>query len=261
MSDDFAVARQRRGGGDGRVPCDAAEEHDEGEQASESWEPVPHNAIGSQTVSRRGFLQGATLLAGSMAVTPQLAHSQATKDEQEASSAVNMVPLSLSVNGDKKQLMVDPRDSLLDLLREQLHMIGTKKGCGHGQCGACTVIAGGRRINSCLSLALVHQGESITTVEGLAHGENLDPIQTAFLEHDAYQCGYCTPGQLCSTVGLLHEVEKGEPSYATADIRKIGPVNLTPDEIRERMSGNICRCGAYPGIVAAVQQAHSRAQS
>ncbi len=140
-------------------------------------------------------------------------------------------------------------------------MTGTKKGCDHGQCGSCTVIAGGRRINSCLSLALVHQGDTVTTIEGLAHGDQLHPVQTAFLEHDGYQCGYCTPGQIMSAVALLDEVRKGQPSQVTPELRKAGPVELTPDEIKERMSGNLCRCGAYPGIVAAVQQAYGQTQS
>ena len=133
-------------------------------------------------------------------------------------------------------------------------MTGTKKGCDHGQCGACTVLADGRRINACLSLALTHQGGKVVTVEGLAQGDNLHPVQTAFLEHDGYQCGYCTPGQIVSAVGLLSEAKEGQPSILTV-LTHTGPVDLTKDEIRERMSGNICRCGAYPGIVAAVQQA------
>ncbi len=164
--------------------------------------------------------------------------------------------MSLTINGESKQLTVDPRTSLLDLLREDLKMTGTKKGCDHGQCGACTVLCNGRRINSCLALAVSHDGDKITTVEGLAQGEVLDPVQQAFLEHDGYQCGYCTPGQIMSALALLDEARKGAPSFVTADLRRTGPVELTDDEIRERMSGNICRCGAYPGIVAAVRQAY-----
>jgi xanthine dehydrogenase YagT iron-sulfur-binding subunit len=143
--------------------------------------------------------------------------------------------------------------TLLDLLREELGLTGTKKGCDHGQCGACTVLANGRRINSCLSLAVVHQGEQITTVEGLAHGATLHPVQAAFIEHDGFQCGYCTPGQICSAVALLEEAKRGDASIVTRDLAKVAPVELTRDEIRERMSGNICRCGAYPGIVQAVE--------
>ncbi len=150
---------------------------------------------------------------------------------------------------------MDPRVTLLDLLREHLSLTGTKKGCDHGQCGACTVLANGTRINSCLSLAASHEGDEITTIEGLARGGALDPIQSAFIEQDGFQCGYCTPGQICSAVALLAEARNGDASYVTADLRRVGPVELTGDEIRERMSGNICRCGAYPGIVAALQTA------
>jgi xanthine dehydrogenase YagT iron-sulfur-binding subunit len=154
---------------------------------------------------------------------------------------------------------VDPRVTLLDLLREHIGLTGTKKGCDHGQCGACTVLVNGRRINSCLSLAASHDGDRVVTVEGLARGGALDPVQTAFIEHDGFQCGYCTPGQICSAVALLSEVRRGDASFVTRDLRRLGPIELTDDEIRERMSGNICRCGAYPGIVAAVKTAsHSR---
>jgi xanthine dehydrogenase YagT iron-sulfur-binding subunit len=146
--------------------------------------------------------------------------------------------------------------SLLDLIREDLKMTGTKKGCDHGQCGACTVLLNNRRVNSCLALAVVHQGENVTTIEGIAQGETLNQVQQAFLEHDGYQCGYCTPGQICSAVGMIAEARNGSPSYVTADLTKTGAVDLTGPEVRERMSGNICRCGAYPGIVAAVQQAY-----
>jgi len=143
--------------------------------------------------------------------------------------------------------------TLLDLLRERLALTGTKKGCDHGQCRACTVLANGRRINSCLSLAVSHDGDEITTVEGLSHDGNLHPMQAAFIEHDGFQCGYCTPGQICSAVALVNEVRNGDASQVTRDLRKTGPIELTDDEVRERMSGNICRCGAYPGIVQAVR--------
>jgi xanthine dehydrogenase YagT iron-sulfur-binding subunit len=169
-----------------------------------------------------------------------------------------MVPLELTINGEKHQLSLDPRVTLLDLLRENLGLTGTKKGCDHGQCGACTVLANGRRINSCLSLAVVHHGDEITTVEGLAKGGELHPVQAAFVEHDGFQCGYCTPGQICSAVALLGEAERGDASYVTADLNKTGAAELTPDEIRERMSGNICRCGAYPEIVKAIETAQRR---
>jgi xanthine dehydrogenase YagT iron-sulfur-binding subunit len=173
-----------------------------------------------------------------------------------SAQTVKKMVVNLTVNGDRKQLEIDPRTSLLDLLREDLHLTGTKKGCDHGQCGACTVLADGRRINSCLALAISHDGEQVTTIEGLAKDGHLDPVQQAFLDHDGYQCGYCTPGQILSVVALLEEAKRGAPSFVTADLRKPGPANLNFDEIRERMSGNICRCGAYPGIVAAVRQVH-----
>ena len=161
----------------------------------------------------------------------------------------------LTINGEQKEMQIDTRVTLLDLLRDHLHMTGTKKGCDHGQCGACTVLVNGQRINACLSLAVMHDGDTIITVEGLAKGNELHPVQAAFIEHDGYQCGYCTPGQICSAVALLDEVKAGAPSFVT-ELASLKPVNLTDDEIRERMSGNICRCGAYVGIVAAVRSAY-----
>ncbi len=249
MSDDFAVARQGGAGANGVAPCAVEEE------PGQDWVPVAGNAIGKEQISRRGFLQGATLVAGGLAVSVPGAKAQGAGN---VTAPIKKVPLSLSINGEQKQLEVDPRISLLDLLREQLEMTGTKKGCDHGQCGACTVIAGGRRINACLSLALVHQGDQITTIEGLAHGDELHPMQQAFLEHDGYQCGYCTPGQILSAVATLEEAQKGQPSQVTKNLQQSGPIELTPEEIKERMSGNICRCGAYPGIVAAVQQVYGK---
>ncbi len=216
---------------------------------------APCDAPAQPGVTRRTFVKGATVLSGATAAgLPVFAA------ELDAASSGDMAPASLhlTINGEAKQVSVDPRVSLLDLLREQLEMTGTKKGCDHGQCGACTVLADGRRINSCLALAVSYDGASITTVEGLAKGEELHPVQQAFLDHDGYQCGYCTPGQLTSAVGLLSEAKRGAASYVTADVRKTGSVELTDAEIRERMSGNICRCGAYPGIVAAVRQAYGR---
>jgi xanthine dehydrogenase YagT iron-sulfur-binding subunit len=149
---------------------------------------------------------------------------------------------------------VDPRTTLLDALREHLALTGTKKGCDHGQCGACTVLLDGRRINACLTLAVMHDGQAIETVEGLADGEALHPMQAAFIEHDGFQCGYCTSGQICSAVGMLRESRAGMPSYATEDLTQPRP-ELTDVEIRERMSGNICRCAGYPNIVAAIREA------
>jgi xanthine dehydrogenase YagT iron-sulfur-binding subunit len=163
------------------------------------------------------------------------------------------VEVRLSVNGEARILELDPRVTLLDALREHLKLTGTKKGCDHGQCGACTVLVEGRRINSCLSLAAMHDGEAITTIEGLAASEDeLHPLQTAFLDHDAFQCGYCTPGQICSAVGMLREAAEGRPSKITVALD--APVVLDDAEIRERMSGNLCRCSAYPNILAAIRQ-------
>ena len=212
-----------------------------GQQSSSPW----------YLITRRDFVVTASLATAGWATGVKLS----TTDVVEAAApagAAELVTVELTINGMQRKLSLDPRVTLLDLLRENLGLTGTKKGCDHGQCGACTVLANGRRINSCLSLAVVHQGEQITTVEGLAQGDQLHPVQAAFLEHDGFQCGYCTPGQICSAVALLQEAERGDASQVTADLGN-SKVELTPEEIRERMSGNICRCGAYPGIVHAVQ--------
>src|SRR5712672_4858610 len=164
------------------------------------------------------------------------------------------VTVELHINGQLHSLTLDPRTTLLDALREHLALTGSKKGCDHGQCGACTALIEGRRINSCLTLAVMHDGQSITTIEGLATGDNLHPLQAAFVEHDGFQCGYCTSGQICSAIGMLAESRQGMPSYVTADLAQPA-AELTDLEIRERMSGNICRCAAYPNIVAAIKQA------
>lgn len=211
--------------------------------------PIQHAS--EWPVNRRDFVKGAAAAAGAAAMGIP-AHAPA---ETAVDAPVRKLALSITVNGSSRHLEIDPRTSLLDLLREEMQLTGTKKGCDHGQCGACTVLVNGTRINSCLSLAMVHDGHEVTTVEGLAHGEELHPVQEAFLEHDGYQCGYCTPGQLCSAVAAIQEARKGMPSMVTIDLAHNGPIELTDEEIRERMSGNICRCGAYPGIVAAVRQA------
>lgn len=164
------------------------------------------------------------------------------------------VTVELQINGHPHSLTLDPRTTLLDALREHLALTGSKKGCDHGQCGACTVLIEGRRVNSCLTLAVMHDGQPITTIEGLAEGDRLHPLQAAFVEHDGFQCGYCTSGQICSAVGMLAESRQGMPSYVTETLTK-PTAELTDAEIRERMSGNICRCGAYPNIVAAIKQA------
>ncbi|MEU6456552.1 MULTISPECIES: 2Fe-2S iron-sulfur cluster-binding protein [unclassified Streptomyces] len=164
--------------------------------------------------------------------------------------------VTLNINGEKHQLTVDHRTTLLDALRERLDLTGTKKGCDQGQCGACTVLVDGRRAVSCLNLAVAAEGREITTIEGMAEGDRLHPVQQAFLDLDGYQCGYCTPGQICSAIAVIEEHAAGWPSAATDDVRpEAGPPPLTPDEIRERMSGNLCRCGAYVSIVQAVTRA------
>jgi xanthine dehydrogenase YagT iron-sulfur-binding subunit len=161
-----------------------------------------------------------------------------------------MHKVSFKVNGESRSLELDTRTTLLDALREHLHLTGTKKGCDHGQCGACTVIVDGRRINSCLTLAVMHEGGSIITIEGLGTPEHLHPMQAAFVKHDGYQCGYCTSGQICSAVAVLDEIKAGIPSHVSADLT--AHTQLTVSELRERMSGNICRCGAYSNIVDAI---------
>lgn len=186
---------------------------------------------------RRSFLQSALAVVGATQVP---AATAATPTAAPAAPAAPPRPVRLDINGREYSLSLEPRVTLLDALREHIGLTGTKKGCDRGQCGACTVLADGRRINACLTLAVMHEGQRITTIEGLAQGDTLSPMQQAFLEHDAFQCGYCTPGQICSATALLDEVRADGAGF-------------TDDEIRERMSGNICRCGAYPNIVAAIR--------
>jgi xanthine dehydrogenase YagT iron-sulfur-binding subunit len=161
--------------------------------------------------------------------------------------------VELTINGQVRHLTLDLRTTLLDALREHLHLTGTKKGCDHGQCGACTVLINGRRVNSCLTLAVMHEGDKVITIEGLGDAKNVHPMQAAFVEHDGFQCGYCTPGQICSAVAVLDEIKASIPSHVTADLSTVVP--LSDQEIRERMSGNICRCAAYPNIVKAIRAA------
>ena len=215
--------------------------------------------------ARRKFLgQAAALGLGAFALN-LLAQEQAFAALETSSEAVfapvqieNGVTVAMKINGAQKSLTVDSRMTLLDGLREKLELTGSKKGCDHGQCGACTVIIDGRRVLSCLTLAATCEGKSVTTIEGLANGDQLHPMQAAFIKNDGFQCGYCTPGQICSAVALMNEAKNGEVSYVTANVRTSAKnVKLSDDEIRERMSGNICRCGAYPNIVAAIQEVHS----
>ncbi len=228
------------------------EKHD----CNESAEP---NAFSPEReITRRECVSTLGTAVGAMALgLPAILNDTATAAEPAAGAYT--VPLTLRVNGVPRTFTIDSRVTLLDLLREHLFLTGSKKGCDHGQCGACTVLVNGRRINSCLSLAASHDGDRVITVEGIARGEALQPIQSAFIEHDGFQCGYCTSGQICSAVALVAEAQRGDASFATRQLNRLGPVELTDDEIRERMSGNICRCGAYPGIVAAVKAA-SRTQ-
>jgi xanthine dehydrogenase YagT iron-sulfur-binding subunit len=204
-------------------------------------------------ISRRDFLQSAAALAA-WSAAPVSEATAAPLSASGTTASVRTQSLALTINGMTHRLEIDPRVTLLDLLREELGYTGTKKGCDRGQCGACTVLANGRRINSCLSLALAHEGDEIVTVEGLAAGDGeLHPMKRAFIEHDGFQCGYCTPGQICSAVALLDEAREGQASAVTPDVRK-STIALTDEELRERMSGNICRCGAYTNIVAAVRE-------
>ena len=208
-----------------------------------------HNKDTRLHVTRRRVLEaGTAAVALSVFGHPQLALGAGLPD---AETPPDLVTVGLQINGRSHDLTVDPRTTLLDALREHLALTGTKKGCDQGQCGACTVIVNGQRINSCLTLAVMHAGDEVTTIEGLANGDELHPMQAAFVRHDGLQCGYCTPGQICSAVALLAEHKAGWPSYATTDVAS-APV-LNEAEISERMSGNICRCSAYPNIVAAIR--------
>ena len=198
-------------------------------------------------VSRREVIIAGAVSAGAAATVGGAAQAA------ETPAAPSTAPVTLTVNGRRHELTLDTRTSLLDALREHLHLTGTKKGCDHGQCGACTVIVEGRRINSCLTLAVIHDGEAVTTIEGLGTPGDMHPMQAAFVKHDGYQCGYCTPGQICSAVAVLEEIKAGVPSHVSGDLTKAPKV--TPEELRERMSGNLCRCGAYSNIIEAIEEA------
>ena len=198
------------------------------------------------SISRRDLMvAGAGAVSATATATPPSANAAASGAE-----APVLAKVAFEVNGKLQALQLDTRTTLLDALREHLKLTGTKKGCDHGQCGACTVIVNGRRINSCLSLAVMHEGDKVTTIEGLGDPGSLHPMQAAFVKHDGYQCGYCTPGQICSAVAALGEIRAGVPSHVTADLNAAPQISAA--ELRERMSGNICRCGAYSNIVEAI---------
>jgi len=196
-------------------------------------------------LSRRGVIA-----VGTVGVAATALPAEAATPQMQDRAAVPTVPVTLKVNGRTSKLDLDTRTTLLDALREHWKLSGTKKGCDHGQCGACTVLVDGRRINSCLTLAVMHDGDEITTIEGLGKPDDLHPMQAAFIKHDGYQCGYCTPGQICSAVAVLDEIKRGVPSHVQADI--VGQPTASAAEMRERMSGNICRCGAYSNIIEAM---------
>ena len=231
-------------------PCTEVEQQEDLDQPSSS-----SASLTDVELSRRSFVKTAGILSAAAASgIPHLAAAQ--QSHAAAGTAPKMLDLTLKINGAPHSLSLDSRTSLLDALRESLDLTGTKKGCDHGQCGACTIILDGRRVNSCLTLAAAANGSEITTIEGLAQGDDLHRVQAAFLEHDGFQCGYCTPGQICSAVALLEEQEHNTLSVVSYESGHTSNPELTDDEIRERMSGNICRCGAYPNIVAAVRAAH-----
>jgi xanthine dehydrogenase YagT iron-sulfur-binding subunit len=236
------------------IPDQLDDQQDQQKDQLKDALPDPPNSLTDIELSRRTFVKAAGILGAGVATgVPHLAAAQ--EAQAAAATTPQMMTLTLKVNGTSKSLSLDTRTSLLDALREHLALTGSKKGCDHGQCGACTVLVDGRRVNSCLTLAVTADGAEITTIEGLAHGDTLHPVQAAFLEHDGFQCGYCTPGQICSAVALLKEHKHNTLSTVSFETGNTTNPELSDNEIRERMSGNICRCGAYPNIVAAVRAA------
>ncbi len=231
-----------------------------------SLSPEEQNQLTALGESRRQFLGKAAASGAAILAAKLLAGEQAMAFSGDVTSESSVLPaeienglkVTFKVNGAEKSLNVDSRMTLLDALRERMDLTGSKKGCDQGQCGACTVIVDGRRVLSCLTLTATCEGQSVTTIEGLAKGDELHPMQAAFIKHDGFQCGYCTPGQICSAVALLQEAKNGEASFVTANLRSTArDLKLSDDEIRERMAGNICRCGAYPNIVDAIREVHT----
>ena len=210
-------------------------------------ESQPMQGPGNFDLSRRDVLK----LGAAATAAPLVAHAQQASPDTPVIDSV-----TLDVNGKAVTLKLDTRTTLLDALREHLQLTGSKKGCDHGQCGACTVLVDGRRINSCLTLAVMHQGQKVTTIEGLGTPAKMHAMQTAFVKHDGFQCGYCTPGQICSAVAVLAEIKQGMPSHVSKDLN--ARAQATPEEIRERMSGNLCRCGAYSNIAEAITEVSER---
>lgn len=219
--------------------------------------------------SRRNFLGQALTVAGTAIAAPALIEQQTGSKEEKAeveevaqAASLGAIAVTLNINGEKRSLNIEPRVTLLDALRERLELTGSKKGCDHGQCGACTVLIDNERVYSCLALAVMQEGKEIVTIEGLAKGDVLHPVQAAFIEQDGFQCGYCTPGQICATVALLDEVKRGSASAITPHLERLPQLSeLSEAEIKERLSGNLCRCSAYNGIVAAVQQSAGQTPS
>jgi xanthine dehydrogenase YagT iron-sulfur-binding subunit len=230
-------------------PINHEPEHDDFREEETQLESF---GLNFELTRRRFMVAAGTITAGAAAGLPGIALG-------ESEQAAPTQTVTLKINGKPQSLMLDPRTSLLDTLREHLDLTGSKKGCDHGQCGACTVLIDGRRVNSCMTLAVAAEGSEITTIEGLAHGpdptelSDLHPMQRSFLEHDGFQCGYCTPGQICSAVAVIEEQKQGMLSIVSFHTGKTDHPEMSDDEIRERMSGNICRCGAYPNIVSAVR--------
>lgn len=218
---------------------------------------MEHHEGRTKRTSRRSFLGQALTAAGTAIAAPSLLNQEtAAKEARSMQSSEGEMAITLKVNGEPRSLTIEPRVTLLDALRERLGLTGSKKGCDHGQCGACTVLIDGQRVYSCLALAVMQEGKEIVTIEGLAKGDVLHPIQAAFIDNDGFQCGYCTPGQICASVALLDEIKRGCASSITPDLTSPPQLaGLSEAEIKERLSGNLCRCSAYNGIVAAVQQA------